>query len=676
MKNILFVALFVFLTTTNSLAGEVYVNCGTANGTINIDVSNPGTDSEVTCTAPGGRHAIEYKVKSQALIPGNILKVKFSGTAFNGGQVTACSNTNPPTTLSTAIPSAGTTTYYFLINANVPIDEYIYLTGNACDGAAGRSINLLKQLNNIPGGANVTISALSSGNIPLDVSGNAQVFTLVGACDTKNYYPTVHSFDHQGGTKTFNIASSGTSAGYTTQCLWYASKVEERYWDSAAKSYAYRNADWVTVNNWSGVGSGTISYNVAPFNNIGSRLARIVLFGNKNFYITQIGLAQSGLTVTKTGTGMGNVTVNTGNISWNGNVGTAEYPQGTTITLTATATGNSTFWGWSGDCSGSANTCTLTIDTSKTVNAIFFSPSSTCNYKIEPVSKSFGKAAGTGKFSILAPTDSECTNKEEEWTVVSDATDKWVQFAYECNQNICYSNSFTGKGSGVVAYKVLQNQAGTSRTAHVSSSVTPLTYIIQQSGSSCRDCGFNFNDVPSTHWAKDYINAIACAGITVGCSSGYFCPNDYVTNAQLTAFISRAREGEPPDQYCNNGGGWFLDNPIGNVFCNYIRRLAELEIIGECTNGYFCPNNLVIRSTVAESMIKALREVVSDNYCINGSPFSDVSINHPKCKYIKKLYDLGIATGCGGGKFCPNDFITRAELSTFLYRAFLKQHCD
>ncbi|HIJ59500.1 MAG TPA: hypothetical protein HPP56_02625, partial [Nitrospirae bacterium] len=87
MKNILFVALFVFLTTTNSLAGEVYVNCGSASGTINIDVSNPGTDSEVTCTAPEGRHAIEYKVKSQALIPGNILKVKFSGTAFNGGQV-------------------------------------------------------------------------------------------------------------------------------------------------------------------------------------------------------------------------------------------------------------------------------------------------------------------------------------------------------------------------------------------------------------------------------------------------------------------------------------------------------------------------------------------------------------------------------------------------------------
>ena len=92
--------------------------------------------------------------------------------------------------------------------------------------------------------------------------------------------------------------------------------MQERYWDSGAVNYAYRTADWVTINNWSGVGSGTISYNVSAFNNIRSRWARIVLFGDRYFYITQVGLDQSNLVVTKAGTGTGTVTASPVTLSW------------------------------------------------------------------------------------------------------------------------------------------------------------------------------------------------------------------------------------------------------------------------------------------------------------------------------------------------------------------------
>ncbi len=46
------------------------------------------------------------------------------------------------------------------------------------------------------------------------------------------------------------------------------------------------------------------------------------------------------------------------------------YSQGTTITLTAKTFGDS-FTGWGGDCSGSSTTCTLTLDSDKTVSANF-----------------------------------------------------------------------------------------------------------------------------------------------------------------------------------------------------------------------------------------------------------------------------------------------------------------
>ncbi len=670
-----FILCSVLLATMYAFAAEVYVNCGTVNGTIGIDVSNPGTDSAVNCTAPAGRHAIEYKVKSQSLISGNLLNVKFTGAAFNGSQVNVCANTNPPTTVATAIPPSGTTIYNFLIGNTVLVDAYIYLTSDTCGGTANGTLTLLKQLNNLPGGANVKISAFASGNIPLDAPGSANLFSLTGSCNVKSFSPSVHNFDHLGGTKTINIASTNGSAGNTTNCLWYASDVQEKYWDSSAGNYAYRTPDWVTINNWSGVGSGTISYNVAAFNNIGSRRASIVLFGSSNFYITQVGLDQSNLAVTKTGTGTGDVTASPGTLSWSDNVGTASYISGTQVTLTATATGGSVFWGWTGDCSGTSNTCVLSLDTSKSVNAIFYSPSSNCNYTIEPLTKKFGKTKGTGRFSVKKPTDTQCETTDQDWVVVNDASGNWVQFAYDCGQNICYSNTFSGRGNQVVTYRVLENQTGSNRASQISTSLSPQTYSVQQSGSTCTSCDITFTDVPSNHWAKDYINAIACAGITVGCGPNIFCPDNYVTNGQFTAFLLRSMEGEPPDLYCYNGGGWFLDNQIGYVFCNYTRRLAELGIIRECTNGYFCPNNFINRATIAEYVTKGLGYSLDDNYCSSGSPFNDVSPSHPQCKYIKKLYELGIITGCGGGMFCPNDLATRAEMAKFLYMAFLRQSC-
>ncbi len=70
------------------------------------------------------------------------------------------------------------------------------------------------------------------------------------------------------------------------------------------------------------------------------------------------------LTVTKSGTGSGNVTVSPGTLTWNGNVGTASYDPNTTVTLTATPNAGSTFTGWSAFCSGSGN-CSVMINGSK-----------------------------------------------------------------------------------------------------------------------------------------------------------------------------------------------------------------------------------------------------------------------------------------------------------------------
>ncbi|WP_110112570.1 C40 family peptidase [Bacillus sp. CGMCC 1.16541] len=48
-----------------------------------------------------------------------------------------------------------------------------------------------------------------------------------------------------------------------------------------------------------------------------------------------------------------------------------------------------------------------------------------------------------------------------------------------------------------------------------------------------------FTDVPSTHWANDYVNQLAASGITTGYDDGSFRPETKVNRAQFATFLYR-----------------------------------------------------------------------------------------------------------------------------------------
>ncbi len=49
-----------------------------------------------------------------------------------------------------------------------------------------------------------------------------------------------------------------------------------------------------------------------------------------------------------------------------------------------------------------------------------------------------------------------------------------------------------------------------------------------------------FNDVPTDHWAFQYIEALSASGITGGCGGGAYCPDNPVTRAQMAVFLAKA----------------------------------------------------------------------------------------------------------------------------------------
>ncbi|KJU84002.1 conserved hypothetical protein, secreted [Candidatus Magnetobacterium bavaricum] len=127
-------------------------------------------------------------------------------------------------------------------------------------------------------------------------------------------------------------------------------------------------------------------------------------------------LAPVTLTVNKTGTGNGDVTVTPGTLSWTDNAATEKYKPNSTVTLTATAIVGSTFDGWTGCDSASANVCSVNMTANKSVTARFTSSA--------PLTLTVIKS-GTGKGNVavssgnLSWSDNTATVKYEGNTTIT-----------------------------------------------------------------------------------------------------------------------------------------------------------------------------------------------------------------------------------------------------------------
>ena len=157
------------------------------------------------------------------------------------------------------------------------------------------------------------------------------------------------------------------------------------------------------------------------------------------------------------------------------------------------------------------------------------------------------------------------------------------------------------------------------------------------------------------------IEAIAAEGITSGCDplSVLFCPTEHVSRAQMAAFLDRAL-----DLPAAPSAG-FVD--VSGSFAVSIDRLAAAGITRGCNppaNDRFCPAQAVTRAQMAAFLVRALGLTST-----GGITFSDVPSSHPFRTDISRLAAAGISSGCGGGRYCPDQAVTREQMAAFLVRA-------
>jgi len=240
------------------------------------------------------------------------------------------------------------------------------------------------------------------------------------------------------------------------------------------------------------------------------------------------------------------------------------------------------------------------------------------------------------------------------------------------------SKTAIADGSGNYSFTVSFNWSGTVTPSLAGYSFTPASrsytnITLDQTNQDYTAIITTFADVPSTYWAWDWIERLYNAGITTGCSTNplMYCPENSVTRAQMAIFLERGIHGSTYQPPAVGAGTGFNDVPTSHWAAAWIKQLATDGITTGCGGGNYCPEDPVTRAQMA---IFLLRSKYGAAYIPSGvgssTGFNDVPVTHWAAAWIKQLAAEGITTGCGGGNYCPEDSVTRAQMAVFLVRTF------
>lgn len=113
-----------------------------------------------------------------------------------------------------------------------------------------------------------------------------------------------------------------------------------------------------------------------------------------------------------------------------------------------------------------------------------------------------------------------------------------------------------------------------------------------------------FNDVPTSHWAAAWIKQLAIEGITSGCGSSNYCPDNPVTRAQIAVVLLKAKYGSSYLPASVGSSTGFSDVPTNFWAAAWIKQLAAEGITGGCGSGVYCPEASVTRAQMAVLLVR------------------------------------------------------------------------
>jgi hypothetical protein len=115
--------------------------------------------------------------------------------------------------------------------------------------------------------------------------------------------------------------------------------------------------------------------------------------------------------------------------------------------------------------------------------------------------------------------------------------------------------------------------------------------------------------------------------------------------------------------------GWvadFLDVPDTHQFHPFVTTLVSNGVTVGCGFGDYCVDSPTTRQQMAVFLLKALLGFCFTPPPATGTVFADVPASNIFAPWIEELQRRGLTAGCGGGNYCPDASVTRAQMAVFL----------
>ena len=173
-----------------------------------------------------------------------------------------------------------------------------------------------------------------------------------------------------------------------------------------------------------------------------------------------------------------------------------------------------------------------------------------------------------------------------------------------------------------------------------------------------------FSDVSTSAYYYEAVKWAQEKGITGGIGNGLFGPNQPCTRAQIVTFLWRAA-GSPVVNYAMN----MSDVPEGSYYAEAVRWALSEGITTGTTENTFSPDGECTRAQAVAFLFRyAASEAVTLQELVSG--FSDAdSVPGYALPAMNWALAEEIVQG-NGSKLMPNDSCTRAQIVTFLFRAY------
>ena len=169
-----------------------------------------------------------------------------------------------------------------------------------------------------------------------------------------------------------------------------------------------------------------------------------------------------------------------------------------------------------------------------------------------------------------------------------------------------------------------------------------------------------FSDVSTSAYYYEAVKWAQEKGITSGIGNGLFGPNQPCTRAQIVTFLWRAA-GSPEPKTMSS----FADVSMDAYYAKAVAWAVENGITTGTGDGKFSPDATCTRAQSVTFLFRAIGKLVDSK-----AEFSDVLTDSYYANAVAWAVENGVTNGIGDGLFGPDNSCTRAQIVTFLFRAY------